>query len=448
MGGKVKKSKVTLRLAAIILLLVMASSLWGLWSQLGAKADSVNFQVEVVKPVDFNGWPNITVDVMDGSAPVAWGNTNSAGDVLFSLPIGNYTFWAGNASTTASAVSVPATAQVGVVLMPTAAGTITINANAPYTKNTSVTLNLAVKDEAGVTGYRIANGEDASGGTAVDVASTNDFSADVPWTLPTGDGVKTVSMQYRVGANSWSRNSRDSILLDQTPPEITLTGVTDGDVVYLPDTITPFFSATDDLTPPPTVTAKLNGSPFDSGTTVSGAGHYTLIVTAEDQAGNIATLTVKFTIFSPELLKTDAIAELTALLPTGNKDTDKKIGEAIDHINKSLDPKLWASNTSLDTKDGDKVFNEEKDTVKKLLELEKDKKTPPEIIPELEAVIVKLLTADKLLAQTAINENSPNGKEIDKANKEMGKAADELDKGHPDAAIDHYKNAWKHAMKA
>ena len=38
-------------------------------------------------------------------------------------------------------------------------------------------------------------------------------------------------------------------------------------------------------------------------------------------------------------------------------------------------------------------------------------------------------------------------KELVKANEEMGKAAAELP-GNPDKAIDHYKKAWEHAMKA
>jgi hypothetical protein len=61
-------------------------------------------------------------------------------------------------------------------------------------------------------------------------------------------------------------------------------------------------------------------------------------------------------------------------------------------------------------------------------------------------VVDKLVYADKLLAEKAIDSNT--GKEIDKANQEMDKAKDEITKGHPDAAIDHYKNAWKHAQKA
>ena len=39
-------------------------------------------------------------------------------------------------------------------------------------------------------------------------------------------------------------------------------------------------------------------------------------------------------------------------------------------------------------------------------------------------------------------------KEIEQAEEEMGKAQEELDKGHFDHAIDKYKKAWEHARKA
>ena len=61
---------------------------------------------------------------------------------------------------------------------------------------------------------------------------------------------------------------------------------------------------------------------------------------------------------------------------------------------------------------------------------------------------------DAELAQTSIDEarvacgGSPKcQKELDTAIEEMAKAAAELP-GNPDKAIDHYKKAWEHAMKA
>jgi len=39
-------------------------------------------------------------------------------------------------------------------------------------------------------------------------------------------------------------------------------------------------------------------------------------------------------------------------------------------------------------------------------------------------------------------------KEIDGANKELAKGEEQLANGKPEDAIEHYKNAWKQAVKA
>jgi len=83
---------------------------------------------------------------------------------------------------------------------------------------------------------------------------------------------------------------------DTTPPEITLTGVTEGQVVVSPDTVMPEFSATDDTDPDPTVVATLNGEVFTSGTVVSEVGEYELVVTAIDASDNEAEEEINFEI--------------------------------------------------------------------------------------------------------------------------------------------------------
>ena len=80
---------------------------------------------------------------------------------------------------------------------------------------------------------------------------------------------------------------------DTTPPEITITGVTEGQVIVSPETVTPEFTVDD---PDATVTATLNNEPFTSGTEVSEAGEYELEVTAIDASGNEAEVTVNFEI--------------------------------------------------------------------------------------------------------------------------------------------------------
>ena len=70
---------------------------------------------------------------------------------------------------------------------------------------------------------------------------------------------------------------------------------------------------------------------------------------------------------------------------------------------------------------------------------------------EAQWAINKLVAVDQALAQIAIDDAVAAGgktKEIEKAEKEMDKADEELVKGHFDHAIDKYKKAWEHALKA
>ena len=86
---------------------------------------------------------------------------------------------------------------------------------------------------------------------------------------------------------------------DTTPPEITVTGVTDGQQSSEALTIT--YSATDDTDPNPSVSATLNGEPFASGSEVSEAGEYELVVTAEDASGSQSQEEISFEVleFNP-----------------------------------------------------------------------------------------------------------------------------------------------------
>jgi parallel beta-helix repeat protein len=154
-------------------------------------------------------------------------------------------------------------------------------------------------------------------------------------------------------------------------------------------------------------------------------------------------------IWTPMAAKSSVLAELQALSATvTDKQDGRKLDEAIKHLTKSLDLELWIDETHLQTKHGDKVFNEEKDTVVKLLELLKDKKST---IPDatLQGFIDRLVSADKLLASTAISDAAGgNAKKIDKANEELGKGDARILDGKFTDAIEHYRNAWKQAIEA
>jgi hypothetical protein len=142
-------------------------------------------------------------------------------------------------------------------------------------------------------------------------------------------------------------------------------------------------------------------------------------------------------------LKQQALNDLAGIVPTGSKDTDKRINDAIKDITSSLNRPNWTDDNRIDGKKADKIFEDEKHAAKSLQDI---KGAVPAGATQ---AIQDLLAADQILAQTAIDDAAGgNAKKLADAAKEMDKAADEIAKGHFDNAIDHYKNAWKRANEA
>ena len=161
---------------------------------------------------------------------------------------------------------------------------------------------------------------------------------------------------------------------------------------------------------------------------------------------------VTATFIGPKTIKQNVLDDLTVLRATvTDKQDGKKLDEAIKHLTKSLDPELWTDETHLQAKHGDKVFNEEKDAVVKLLELIKDKKSAFYQSLTLQGFIDRLVNADRLLVSAAIHDAVTAGgdvKKINKANEELSKGDARVSDNHFADAIEHYRNAWKHAIEA
>jgi hypothetical protein len=93
---------------------------------------------------------------------------------------------------------------------------ISINNGAESTNSTSVTLSLSSDDNVGVTGYylsAILTTPLASNPDWVSVTPTINFNADVPYTLSSVDGTKTVYVWYKDAAGNVSNAYSDSIIL-------------------------------------------------------------------------------------------------------------------------------------------------------------------------------------------------------------------------------------------
>ena len=151
----------------------------------------------------------------------------------------------------------------------------------------------------------------------------------------------------------------------------------------------------------------------------------------------------------PNDRKQEVRDSLVAKQATATGGDKKEIGEAIKHLDHSLEPELWVDDAHLDPREGEKVFEEEKKAVEHLLKVKNT---------SVSQEIADLVQIDRDLAETAIDEipaaaNDPNRQdEVDekraKANEELAKGDADRNASKPKEAIDHYKKAWEHAQKA
>jgi hypothetical protein len=107
-------------------------------------------------------------------------------------------------------------------------GTVTINSGATATHNPVVTLTLSATDNSGT----VAQMQCSNDGTTYSAAEA--YATTKTWTLASGDGTKTVYVKFKDAAGNWSAPASDSIVLDTTPPAITITSPVDGAVITAP----------------------------------------------------------------------------------------------------------------------------------------------------------------------------------------------------------------------
>lgn len=103
---------------------------------------------------------------------------------------------------------------VTVDTTPPASCTVKMNSDAAYTNSTAATLALSASDSSsGVSQMRISNDG------VFDTEPWEVFAASKEWTLPGGDGTKTVYAVYKDAAGNISTACSDAIVLDATPPD-------------------------------------------------------------------------------------------------------------------------------------------------------------------------------------------------------------------------------------
>jgi hypothetical protein len=187
-----------------------------------------------------------------------------------------------------------------------------------------------------------------------------------------------------------------------------------------------------------------SGSSFPSGVTK-------VTCTATDKAGNEETgaFTVTVTAQTAKAAREAKQAVLASLrdelVCTTRRDLRDRLSDAIRHLQASLAPGLWVTSgplddgNHLDAARGEKVFEAEKAAVTSLMRIRRPS-------PAVQAAIVTLDAADRLLAQTAIDDATAAGVDPERlaaAGREMASAEGHLSRGGFDHAIDHWKDAWR-----
>jgi hypothetical protein len=97
-------------------------------------------------------------------------------------------------------------------------GTITLNGGAASTTSTTVSAAVPATDTggSGVSLVRLSNSATVSGGVLT-TGTTFVYNTPIAWTLPAGDGPKTVYAQWRDSAGNWSTPVSDGITVDANP---------------------------------------------------------------------------------------------------------------------------------------------------------------------------------------------------------------------------------------
>jgi hypothetical protein len=125
-----------------------------------------------------------------------------------------------------------------------------------------------------------------------------------------------------------------------------------------------------------------------------------------------------------------------------------RLDQAIAHLNRSIAANLWVDSNHLNPKQGQQVFDQEKDAVNKLALVRDDPRST--VAPATaQAFIDRIVAVDRALAQVAIDDAvGGNPTELAKANAELGKGDASAASNRPEEAIQHYRKAWDHAIKA
>jgi hypothetical protein len=196
-------------------------------------------------------------------------------------------------------------------------GTVSINSGADFCSSTDVTLALALDDGLGSGVAQMQFSDDGSNWSGWETASETRN-----WTLPSGDGLKTVHVQFKDALGKISTaDIMDEITLDTSPP--TGTVAIEGGALYCNTTSVMLILAMDDGAGSGVTQVQFSNDALNWGgwadaaeskawAVESGDGLKTVYAQFKDAAGNVSTGTVSDTI---TLDPTALTAEILLIAP-------------------------------------------------------------------------------------------------------------------------------------
>lgn len=384
-----------------------------------------------------NGTPTGTVAVDEALDPLASISlTNGQGNCMITpgLPVGSYTLTGiyqptgqfDQSASSGTAITVnPATPTLQL------SGPSQVNYNEPFTYVASVVGPYGGSASGNVT---VRDGLNSFGPFPV-----SGTSAACSITLTSGVS-HTLTFQYSGDANfNMASNTASVTVLFNTPPVLSgvptnitvdATSAAGAVVTYPTPTATSIVDGTD-----PVQCTPASGSTFPIGMNL-------VTCTSTDSQGHTATATFGVDVLSPQLISDSTLASLEVLnLPTTQD--QQTLNKAIQDLVQASDSSLWATGSQPISKGGDKVFNFWSDAANQLTNLIKH---PKGTVPQatLAADLARIVNTARVTALAAMA--TATGKNLTNAQNEFSQGDASVSVGNFQDAINHYRNAWKHAV--
>ena len=158
-------------------------------------------------------------------------------------------------------------------------GTVAINGGASATSSTAATLTLTCTDNVGCAQMQVA-----VDGVA-DAEPFEAFATTKGVTLPSGDGTKTAAVKFRDAAGNVSAQATDTIVLDTTPPVLTLPANITAEATGPAGAVVTFAATADDVVDG----ARAVACTPASGSTFALGAAQTVTCSSSDTLGNTST---------------------------------------------------------------------------------------------------------------------------------------------------------------